>query len=330
MKYAIAAALLLAFSAGAGANDAVGTVAAGGIVLRKTDAIAMKKEVLNVGYDWITVDYEFLNESGADVEETIVFPMPAYPAGQQVGDVYYGQPAGFTVSVDGKPVQARMEMRALLGAVDVTAQLKRAGLTDAQIAYGDVFSDKAKVAPLSAQQRRQLAKLNLFGDENTGEDAPQWYVQINYVWRQTFPANRVVRVHHAYQPFVGTGPGEWVMNRETEKTYCMDAAFLKSWHRLATKSGDPQSDFLASGKIGYILKSGNSWKRGIEDFTLNLVKRRPDELVSLCFPGTFQKIDARTLQVKLRNFQPTSDLDVYFGNADATPNEGDMPRLSRP
>jgi len=330
MKYAIAAAMLLALAAGARANDAVGTVAAGGIVLRKTDAIAMKKEVLNVGYDWITVDYEFLNESGTDVEETIIFPMPAYPAGQQVGDVYYGQPAGFTVSVDGKPVKTTMEMRALFGGADVTAQLKRLGLSDAQIAYGDLFSDKVKVAPLTAQQRRELTKLKLFGFETTGEDAPQWSVQINYVWRQAFPANRIVRVHHAYQPFIGTGPGEWVMNRETEQKYCMDPAFLKSWHRLATKGSDRASDFLASGKVAYILKSGNSWKRGIEDFTLNLVKRRPDELVSLCFPGTFKKIDARTLQVKLRNFQPTSDLDVYFGNADANPNEGDMPRLGRP
>lgn len=331
MKHAIAAALLLALASGARANDAVGTVAAGGIVLRKTHAIAMKKEVLNVGHEWITVDYEFLNESGADVEETVIFPMPAYPAAQQVADTYYGQPGGFKVTVDGKPVQARTEVRALLGRKDVTAQLKNAGLSEAQIAYGDHFGDKVKVAPLSERQQRQLETLGLFGTESTGEPAPQWDVQVNYVWQQAFPANRIVRVHHAYRPMVGTGPGEWVLTPETEKQYCMDAAFLKSWHRLATKEGDRQFDYLPASKVAYVLRSGNSWKRGIEDFTLNIVKSDPGELVSLCFPGTVRKIDATTFQVKLRNFQPAGDLDVYFGNLkNAAAQDGEAPRLHRP
>ena len=328
MKYAIAA-LMLAFSAGAGANDGIGTVAAGGIVFGRTDAIAMKKEVLNVGHDWITVDYEFLNESGADVEETIIFPLPAYPAGRLVVDTYFGQPAGFTVTVDGKPVRTRTEVRALLNDIDVTAQLKHVGLSDAQIAYGAVFDDQAKVAPLSAQQIRQLEKLNLFGARNRGEASPQWDVQINYVWQQTFPSNRIVRVHHAYRPFTGTGPGEWAMNSDVKKDYCMDATFLAGWQRLA-KNAKREFDPVPAVTVAYILKTGNTWKNGIEDFTLNIVKSRPDELVSLCFPGTFKKTDAKTLQVKLRNFRPTRDLAVYFGNVGVgTANPGELPRLNR-
>jgi hypothetical protein len=328
MKYASAAVLLLPLAAGA--NDAIGTVAAGGIVLRKTDAVAMKKEVLTVGYRRITVDYEFVNESGADVEETVIFPMPAYPASVQVSDTYYGQPGGFAVTVDGKPVQTRTVLAALRDGVDVTAQLRKAGLSDAQIAYGTLFSDRVKVPPLTAQQRQQLGKLGLFGDERTGEPDPLWDVQFNYVWQQRFPANQVVRVHHTYRPLIGTGPGEWTLDAFDAKQYCADPAFLKSWHRLAARHGNEGGRYLPSAKVAYILKSGNSWKRGIEDFTLNLVKSNPAELVSLCFPGTFKKVDANTYQVRLKNFQPTSDLDVYFGNLDdAGASEADMPRLNK-
>jgi hypothetical protein len=188
MKYAIAAALFLPLAAGA--NDGIGVVAAGGIVFKKTDAVAMKKEVLTVGYRRIA---------------------------------------------------------------DVTAQLRKACLSDAQIAYGALFSDRVKVPPLGAQQRQQLTKMGLFGDERTGEPDPLWDVQFNYVWQQRFPANKVVRVHHAYRR---VGPG--------------------------------------------------------------------------CRRSTFKKVDATTYQVRLQNFQPTSDLDVYFGNLeDAGASEADMPRLNK-
>ena len=83
------------------ANDGIGSVSAGGILFGKTDAVAMKKEVLSVSTDLIKVEYEFLNESAKDVEETIFFPLPEYSAGYHGSPTYYGQPQQFTVDVDG-------------------------------------------------------------------------------------------------------------------------------------------------------------------------------------------------------------------------------------
>ena len=60
--------------------------------------------------------------------------------------------------------------------------------------------------------------------------------------------------------------------------------------------------------------SANTWKNGIEDFTLNINKGSSQELVSLCFPVEFQKINPTTLQVHLTNFKPSNDLLVFFGN----------------
>lgn len=321
---AAAAALLLPLLAGA--NDGIGGVSAGGIVFGKTDAIAMKKEVLTVSHRLISVDYEFVNESARDVEETIVFPLPAYPATVLPSDTYYGQPDGFSISVDGRPVGFRTEVRALLDAVDVTAQLRGIGMSDAQIAYHARFGPDTGVPPLSAAQRQQLIRLQLIGEGPSEMLEPLWQVQVNYLWRQKFPAGQRVRVQHAYRPFVSAGPGESGMDEDTARRYCADAAFLRGWRRLAARN---DGSYLNAAKVGYILQTGNTWKNGIEDFTLNIVKQTPDELVSLCFPGNVKKIDARTFQVRLRHFRPTADLAVYFGNvaADGARQDGRMPRV---
>lgn len=297
----------------ASANDGIAGVSAGGIVFRKTDAIAMKKEVLNVRRSLISVDYEFVNESANEVEETIVFPLPAYTAMSAWYDTYYGQPDGFSIEVDGKAVAFSTRVIALHDKKDVTAELKKAGLSDAQIAFNDSFESKSTVPPLSAKQRQQLTSLALFGktEESGGATGPAWTVQVNYIWKQKFPAGKVVRVHHAYRPFVSGGPGESGMNADFIKTYCADKDFLKTWKKLATRPPYPS---VEAEKVSYILKTGNTWKRGIEDFTLNVIKEHPAEIVSLCFPGTFRKVDASTFQVHLMNFQPAADLQVYFGN----------------
>jgi hypothetical protein len=150
-------------------------------------------------------------------------------------------------------------------------------------------------------------------------------VQISYVWRQRFAAGQVVRVHHQYRPFVAAGPGSWALDKDFAQRYCADAAFMKGWRRAANGA-----DYLVAEHVEYILKTGNTWKQGIEDFTLNIVKRKPDELVSLCFPGTFRKVDNLTYQVRLRNFRPTEDLRVYFGNVDGGNGDpGVAPKLPR-
>lgn len=328
MKSALTAALLLPLLASA--NDGIGGVSAGGIVFRNTDAIAMKKEVLNVSHQLISVDYEFVNESAQDVTETIVFPLPSYPATNLPSDTYYGQPGGFSILVDGKPVGFRTVVQALLDDTDVTAQMRKLGLTDAQIVNNPRFSSADKVTPLSARQQQELINLKLIGPGPSDEQEPLWQIQVNYVWQQKFPARQLVRVHHEYRPFVSAGPGQSGMDADTLKRYCGDAAFVKGWNKVAASNGS-EGNSVPAAKVSYILKTGNTWKNGIEDFTLNLIKAAPNELVSLCFPGSFKKLDAQTYQVRLRNFRPGYDLEVYFGNIAPSDklNDGEMPSLNK-
>jgi hypothetical protein len=311
------------------ANDSTAGVSAGGIVLRKTDAIAMKKEVLSVSRQVIKVDYEFLNETDADVDETIAFPLPAYPATNRQWQTYYGQPPGFVINVDGKPVKFTTRLEAVLGKRNVTEQLRQAGLSDAQIAYNPGFH-MVKEVPLTPAQKTRLGKLGLYGDQDGEPDSRLWSVEVNYVWSQKFPAHKVVKVHHAYSPFVDNGPGVSDLKPDFEKRYCADKGFLNAWHHVAKKN---KTDSVTAEYVSYILKSGNNWKNGIEDFTLNVIKQDPVELVSLCFPGKFTKVDATTYQVHLTNFHPKEDLAIYFGNLQMNnrdqAHDGVMPALTR-
>lgn len=122
-------------TAPAQANDGIANVSIGGVVFRKSDAIVMKKEVLSISHDLISVEHEFANDTGTEVEEVIVFPLPAYPAMQERGDTCYGRPAGFSIRADGRPVAYTT------------------------IACNPWFAPAIKEQPLTARQTRELDKL---------------------------------------------------------------------------------------------------------------------------------------------------------------------------
>ena len=64
----------------------------------------------------------------------------------------------------------------------------------------------------------------------------------------------------------------------------------------------------------YILKTANSWKDGIRDFELRVHKGAPTEIITFCFPGKVEKLDATTFVSCIRNFRPADDLKIWFGN----------------
>jgi hypothetical protein len=335
------------------ANDGVGAVAAGGIVLGKTDVIAMKKEVLEISWDRVSVDYDFVNESDGDRKEIVLFPLPAYePDCGHSAKYYGGEPEEFSVTVDGKAVAYNTLIQATLDGKDVTAVLRKIGLSDAQIAWFTSFPEvnpfregarevaaRVKANPADKGPSRlftgpstmlapaQLAALRQAGlVEDSSDNAggiPTWMVKITYQWLQTFPARQAVHVHHQYRPFTEVGAQISMLDPSMDAPYCIDPALRAAWKKHAVVTNGTVS---AEG-VSYILKSGNSWKNGIEDFTLNVIKRDPAELVSLCFPGTFQKRDAKTSSVHLTNFHPAQDLAIYFGNVN---NLSDTPHNTPP
>jgi hypothetical protein len=69
--------LTFAASLGAYANDTVAALGVGGVIAYgKTDAVVMRKEVLEISPRRIEVAYEFVNETKSPVTLTVAFPLP--------------------------------------------------------------------------------------------------------------------------------------------------------------------------------------------------------------------------------------------------------------
>ena len=58
------------------ANDSVAELGTGGLILSRTDAVSMLSENLSISPDKVDVDYVFRNQTEADVEAIVAFPMP--------------------------------------------------------------------------------------------------------------------------------------------------------------------------------------------------------------------------------------------------------------
>lgn len=105
------------------ANDAVASLGAGGIVIGKTDVIAMEQEDLFISSDKIRVSYVFRNTSNKAVKTRVAFPLPVFPENPEsdIGlDVHSPNPMGFSVKVEGKPKAFATEVKKKAGKVKMT------------------------------------------------------------------------------------------------------------------------------------------------------------------------------------------------------------------
>ena len=76
------------------ANDSIGELGTGGIILSRTDAVSMMSENLSIGLDRVTVDYVFKNTTDKDVEALVAFPMPDIDGTIYDRTLYTGRPVG--------------------------------------------------------------------------------------------------------------------------------------------------------------------------------------------------------------------------------------------
>ena len=279
----------------------------------------MRSEVLDIGYSEVRVAYVFENESDHDVSSVISFPLPLYPAfPSQSGVIAKGQPSDFSVVVDTVSVQFKTRVQAISHGKDVTEQLHSSGLTDSEIANMPFAIDRnlRESNPykgiITSDQLNSLTKKGLIVD-----DYLDWMVQVTYQWIQKFPAKSKIAVSHKYKPFVATGTASGYGNERFASRFCMDSKLKEKLDSLSTDEKNLDVFNQLNGTIvAYVLQTANTWKDGIADFTLRIHKGTPEELISLCFPGQFKRTDATTLETHLNNFNPRSDLDIYFANID--------------
>lgn len=310
------------------ANDSTAELATGGLVLTRSDAIEMRAEDLFVSLEEIRVRYRFANISGADVTTLVAFPMPPITiedAGSNIS-IPTDDPEnllGFTTTVEGRPVTARVEQKAFARGTDHTALLRRLGVPLAP----HLPATNEALDRLPRPQWDELIRLGLaeveeydIGRGMTEHLTARWTLQTSYFWQQTFPAGREITVEHRYLPSVGasvqTAIGEPDAMREEwfatyRQKYCMDSAFLAAVDR-ARKSA--RTDFgapFSEHRIAYVLSTGANWAGPIGDFRLVVDKGEASSLVSFCGEGV-KRIAPTQFEMRKRNFTPRGDFHVLI------------------
>lgn len=316
---------MLACAPAAAANDSTAELVAGGLVITRTDGIEMRSEDLFISQPLVRVRYRFANTTGKDISTVVAFPMPdvtgAFDFMEAVPTKDPQNLLGFATTVDGKPVQARVEQKAVLNGVDRTTMLAGLGVPLAPHLDATVRA----LDQLPAAKKAELLKLEMVVensyDAGGGEKVhltPLWTLKSTWYWTQLFRAGREIAVEHRYQPSVGTSSGT-VLELKGDRTpdlldpmrkqYCVDDAFLAAIDRATRGAGDRQ--VFWEKRIGYVLKTGGNWKGPIGDFHLVIDKGSPDSLMSFCADGV-TKIGPTRFEVHKTGFKPERDLSILI------------------
>ncbi len=179
-RFGFAIAVFVLSYAPSRADDSTASLKTGGLVLEKTDKIALVSEDLYLSPTAVKVSYRFRNLTNADVETTVAFPMPDVTGSVDM-TVAMPEPGrdnflGFVTRVDGKPVDSQVEQRAFLAApgkpdIEITDRLKklRVPLVPTVEAAG------AALAALSAPERKALADAGIvYPWTSMWAKAPMW------------------------------------------------------------------------------------------------------------------------------------------------------------
>lgn len=332
-NFAAGSALALAISGSACANDSSAELAAGGLVLTKNSAIEMRSEDLYISAKAVRVRYRFANTSPHDLTLTVAFPMPDITTEglDDVPAVPTQSPTNFlafATIVDGRPVAAQMEQKAIKNGIDRTAYLR--GLS-VPLAPHLAATNRA-LDRLSRARQDELVRLGLAveDDYDSGRGTEHhlvatWTLKTTFFWSQTFAAGRELAVEHRYKPAVGSsantawGSTYWPKDSayaERRRHYCVDDAFIASAER-ARRPGNPSPPFIEE-RIEYISTTGANWKSPIGEFRMVVDKGDPTSLVSFCGEGV-RKTGPTTFEVSHTNFTPTRNVSVLILKRLASP-----------
>ena len=265
----------------------------------------MLEEILQISQKQVNVKYRFLNESKRGINTTVAFPLPPY---DPVPSDHLGSREimpTFKILVGGRPVSPEISRKAVVGNRDITARLREVGLSDKQIFDNPDLTD---------DQRAALEKL-----DETNREILDWRVAETAFWQQSFPAGKEIVIEHQYKPVVGL--------RFDSAYYgglhitlllppCLDERtgrnlgnrLIKAYAKLV----EHDDDQIVTHDIEYILGTGRNWKGPIGEFKLRIEKEKPDDIISLCFPGKLKRASPTVYEFYKRDFVPPDNLVVYF------------------
>lgn len=324
----LAACAVLAGATAALANDSIGHLSAGGIVLGRSDDIEMQSEDLYVSATEVRVRYRFFNTSGKDITTLVAFPMPdvAAPSDAESRAIPVDTDPvnfmGFKTQVGGKPADMQVEQRALALGIDRTNLLK--GLNVPLAPYLEAAKNAVDALPPDKQEELialGVARVETY-DEGKGMKRhvlPNWTLRTTYYWTEVFPAKKELIIQHQYKPSVGASVGTTVgadkpdpdIMADYRRRYCMDADFVGAATRAQKAIARKNGATLQERRIEYVLATGANWAGPIKDFRLVVDKEKPENLVSLC-GEKIRKISPTQFEMRATDYSPQRNLEVLI------------------
>ncbi|MGU3284217.1 DUF4424 domain-containing protein [Methylobacterium sp. WL18] len=326
----LALAILAAASLPVRADDRAAALVAGGLVVGKTDRIALAAEELYLSEQAVRIDYRFRNQTDADIETTITFPMPDITGDSEmlvsIPDPAHDNFLKLQAAVDGEPVEAQVEQRAFLmrsatPPVEITAELKALGIP----LVPTTAATEAALRRLGERQRRDLIAAGILErqehKDGTIADAPLWTLKSKFWRRQVFPAGREIAIRQSYVPSLG-GLASLSYGAPTldpaqkahyATRYCTDPTFERVAQALYRRaSADGSRAFQAYERsVSHVITSGGDWAGPIGVFKLVVDKGDPATLVSFC-GAEVKKTGPTTFEMIARDYVPKRDIDILL------------------
>jgi hypothetical protein len=311
------------------ANDTMAELKTGGLEFVQSGDVTMQEEHLSVSMQRINVDYVFRNNANRDIETVIAFPLPDIAGTPDMNiaipDWESDNFLDFKASQEGQPISVTLEQRAFALSLDVTAELKAAGIP--LTPFGEkVEAALGKVDPATAKDwvSRGIVIEEEF-DEGSGMKkhlTPYWTLKSAYWWKTVFPAKADVRVSHEYKTGMGgtvgmsflgddgmPGGDRW---SEYETKYCVDEDLRKAVVKAVNAAPEEQKyNAYVENWISYVLTTGGNWAGSINKFKLTIDKGAPENLISFC--GTnVKKTGPTTFEMTAEEFWPEQDLEILL------------------
>ena len=309
------------------ANDSSAELAAGGLVLVKTDAVNMQREDLFLSESEVRVRYEMYNGTGAPVTLRLAFPMPEVPS---------ASPAGFTsssgehniaiapltdanfidfrVTANGQSITPNVEIKTLLNGRDIADTLRTIGGEALLLKSGDYFVDEE---PLSEETIRRLKAVQAYQQVDSAIYRLPWKTYITFHWMQTFQPG-VTIIEHSYKPvighrliYAGDQKGKGSLSPTLKKEFCIDPAMSQSIRNLTKR--ETTDGHLFGTTLSYIVKTARNWKGGaIGTFHLKIQGTPATRITALCTELPLVTTGENRFVATVHNYKPKSDLRILF------------------
>jgi hypothetical protein len=339
------AAMIVTMPGQGNANDSSSLLAAGGLVLTKTDAISIQREDLSIAPAQIRVRYEMRNDRGTPVTLHVAFPSPELPvetpAGMDITDANGNTIAhminlpslqrpnflNFTVSADGSLLQPALEIRAIApGGRNIAEQLRAIG------GWSLVLNPRMFVNEPSPDEQAQgdigpeiLQKLRDLGAVEGTDDTyrPTWKTYVTFHWQQTLRPGLTI-IEHAYQPVIGEflfhcNNGKWIGGAVGDPTDMNEADCIEETmdHAMQILASQDSYGYLSALSLAYVLTTGANWAGPIGIFHLTIDGQNPASrdrpaLMSLCSDVPLQRTAPLHLEGTVQNYIPKHDLRLLM------------------